>query len=796
MKSKIRSWFFQKKYYFLILVTALIFFYPIFKGHIPFPGDLLLNYYEPYRAYPILNYPPAGVPTKNQGADVVRHMFPWKYFAIDSLKRGEIPFWDPYNFSGNSLMANFQSAVFYPLNIIFFAMPFLSAWTIYIFLAVVLAAFFTFLFLREIKLSKLASLFGSLVFAFSSYMVVWLEYGNIGHTFLWLPLGLFFVEKIIKTGNLKYNLYLALALLMSVLAGYIQGYFYVAGVIFIYFTAKNILNKSLTLNKFLIFSGTLFLPILLSLFQTLPTKELFEESTRSNYTLSQIQYLLNPWWYTITTIAPNFFGNPSSNNHWFYGTYIERVSYIGVIPFLLFVYALLNLRKKKESLIFGAVGLISFVLSLDLFVTKYFFQIPIPLLSTTVPTRILCVFAFSAAVMAAIGFDYLKDRYNKRTLFASAIFVFLLFVIAWGFAFLGSNLFSIDSSNLAVARRNLIIPTGLFLSFVVLSFLWIKKFKFALVLIFILTIFDLFYLFNKITPFSPKEFVYPQTPIVKFLQENASINRFWGYGSGYIESDFQTFDKTFSPEGVDPIHIRRYARLLEASKDGKITEDLPRPDANLPAGYGTTNLRENKYRQRLMNLLGVKYVLHKNVNSLPDYHTFPDDIYTLVYHDGYYQAYENKEALPRVFLAPGYIVETDRQRIVDKIFDPNFELKKTLILEEKVIPEMKFAKDDNYLVKVNKYEGNKVLISTSAKTNMLLFLSDTYSPGWKARVDGKEVDIYRADYAFRAVPIPLGNHKVEFYYIPQAYVLGLEISAVTALFLIGFIIWLKKNEKI
>ena len=131
--QRIRKIFDSYKYFLLIFVTVSIFFYPVFRGNIPFPGDLLVSFYEPYRAYPLDGYAPGSVPSKDQGADVARHIFPWKKFTIDTLKNGQIPFWDPYNFSGNPLMANFQSAVFYPGNIVFFALPFNLAWTVYIF---------------------------------------------------------------------------------------------------------------------------------------------------------------------------------------------------------------------------------------------------------------------------------------------------------------------------------------------------------------------------------------------------------------------------------------------------------------------------------------------------------------------------------------------------------------------------------------------------------------------------------------------------------------------------------------
>ncbi len=781
------------KYYFLLFGVVLLFFYQIFLGKIPFPGDLLVNNYEPYRTYPVGGFPSgAAVPSKLQGADVIRHIFPWKHFSVESTKKREIPFWNPHNFSGNPLMGNFQSAVFYPLNFVFYIFPFNTAWTIYIIFIPILSSIFMYLFLRELKLSPLSSVFGAVVFAFSSYMTVWMEWGNIGHTFLWLPLCLFLTENLIKKLEIKYYVFLVLSLFVSLLAGYLQVYFYMTVTIFFYFLVKTLWLKSFTVNKLILFLTSLIFPVILSLFQVLPTVDLFLESSRFDYSLSKIQYLLNPWWYLVTLLAPNFFGNPANNNHWFYGTYIERVSYIGFIPFILFLYAIFNYKKRIEIKIFGGIAILTFFLVTDFFVTKYFFTIPFPLISTTVPTRILAIFQFSAIVLAAIGLDFLRVRFNKKSLYLSLLLIFITLLIAWSYTFSASG---IDSKNLEISRRNLLIPTALFLTFSVSCFLWMKKkFKFVTFIILGVTVIELFYFFHKITPFSPKEFIYPNTPVIKYLQENAGINRFWGYGSGYVEGNFQTFDKTFSPEGVDPIHIRRYTRLLEAAKSGKITMELPRPDANIPPGFGKDDLKRNIYRQRLLNLLGVKYVLHKSMDESPDYETFPQSIYKLVYHDGRYHIYENKEVLPRAFLAGNYVVATDKQKIVDFLFDPNFDLKKTLVLEEKV-PSVSFMDDDESQVKITSYGNNEVKIQTFTKSNMLLFLSDTYFNRWIVKVDGKPVKIYRADYAFRAVPVMEGSHEVVFRYESLAFKTGLWIAlGAFILFLLG-IFYVKKKYK-
>ena len=139
----------------------------------------------------------------------------------------------------------------------------------------------------------------------------------------------------------------------------------------------------------------------------------------------------------------------------------------------------------------------------------------------------------------------------------------------------------------------MLIPIATLIAFIaaVLYFYYFKWFKTQKTRIFIfgliaLTVFELFYYFQKITPFAPAKYMYPSTPVVEFLMKNGGINRAWGYGTAYIDSNFQTFDGTFSPDGNDPLHLKNYTELLAASKNGRLPDLLPRPDANIAGGFG------------------------------------------------------------------------------------------------------------------------------------------------------------------------------------------------------------------
>ena len=131
-----------------IFLLSFIFFWQFFlRGLLPIPADTIIGLYHPFRDLYVKDYP-NGIPFKNfLITDPVRQQYPWKEL-VNSLEREfQLPIWNPYNFAGTPLLANFQSASFYPLNILFFIMPFATAWSLIIFLGPVLSGIFLFLYL-------------------------------------------------------------------------------------------------------------------------------------------------------------------------------------------------------------------------------------------------------------------------------------------------------------------------------------------------------------------------------------------------------------------------------------------------------------------------------------------------------------------------------------------------------------------------------------------------------------------------------------------------------------------------
>lgn len=88
----------------------------------------------------------------DQNTDIRHQLFYWRYFGFHTLAKGTIPLWNPYIYSGTPFVGGVQSAIFYPLNLIFLVLPVYVAINYSIILHVFLSGVFTYLYLRFIKL--------------------------------------------------------------------------------------------------------------------------------------------------------------------------------------------------------------------------------------------------------------------------------------------------------------------------------------------------------------------------------------------------------------------------------------------------------------------------------------------------------------------------------------------------------------------------------------------------------------------------------------------------------------------
>jgi len=327
---------------------------------------------------------------------------------------------------------------------------------------------------------------------------------------------------------------------------------------------------------------------------------------------------------------------------------------------------------------------------------------------------------------------------------------------------LSNNLFFLEKAGMqefSIAKRNFILPTFFIFSGIVVIFLgyFVKKeiyIKLLILGLLVVVSFDVLRFSTKWMPFDLIENMYPENGALTYLQKNVGNYRVFGN----FGNEGQTPFKLQGIEGYDPLYVSRYGEFVSAAGDGHLR------------GVDRSVVLMNKngeYTKSMLDLLGVKYYLQskgdgRNIWVFP-FWEYPESFGSAVWSDEKYEIYENTTAYPRAYVVHDYIVADSDQEVIDSILADDTDLRETAILEEKPQDAIEPCKGEDKVAIVN-YSANRIELDVSTDCPGLLFMSDNYYPGWNVYHDGTKSNIYRANYTFRAVVVPEGDHKVIFKY--------------------------------
>lgn len=755
----------QNKIGLLILLGAvIIFFYQfLLLGKLPIPSDTITGLYHPFRDFYSSEYP-NGMPYKNfLITDPVRQQFPWRHLAVESIGNYELPLWNPYNFTGTPLLANFQNGAFYPLNILFLFLPFEFSWSILILLQSLLGAVFIYFFLKNKKIDSTASAIAGVAFTFSGFSISWMEWNTVVQVAIWLPLILLAKDQLLKKFSWKWTLVLIFAECSAILAGHLQVLFYLWTVSISYLFLRilqlswNSTSKKASLMKMV--KKTLpFLPMVIFILaitsiQWLPTFNFIGESARE---IDQVSWQKDgwfiPWEHLLQFVVPDFFGNPATLNYWGTWNYAELVGYIGIVPLMLALFAIF-FRRSKLTLYFGTVFFLSLIFALPTFLAKLPFQLNIPLLSTSQPTRLLFLTDFALSILAGLGADYLLKK--KKEVAFPIFLVGILFVILWLITLGRFEVSEKFLENISIVRSNLLFPTIIFITTCSLfaAHIFLKKHvtgKILLLGLLLLTLLDLFRFGWKFLPFTDSEYLYPSTKVTSFLQNQDGQFRIMSTDSRIMPPNFSIMYKLQTLDGYDPLYLRRYGELIAMSESGK---------GRVPGVLAFNRIiTPHNYKSSLIDLLNVKYVLSFN--------EIKEDKFRLVFKEGNTLVYENTQVLPRVYFVENIIPVTFKEEAAAEIFRTNFDASVSAVVEVENIIQKIYPKG---IARIDNYQNNTVSINTSiaesTSSARFLVLTDSYYPTWKVKFVKKDGSvevgkIYRTNYNYRGVVVPSNTKEV------------------------------------
>ncbi|MFH1825505.1 MAG: YfhO family protein [Candidatus Firestonebacteria bacterium] len=752
--------------------------------------------------------------------DIYRYFYPYKLYASNCIRSGEVPLWNPYISSGSPFFATLQSQVFYPLSIIHYILPFNYGFQLFIIIHFFFAGLFVYILCNELKLSPLSSFTSAIIFTFSGYLVSVVDMVSTLSSVIWLPLVFMCFHKALFE-NLAHKKFFYI-LLLSVLIGieFLGGeptIIYGTVILLIVYNTIFIKQK----NSVYILPVAGIISLLLVAFQFLPFMELLRYSDRIHLS-AKISYQSNLFWslppeHIFNFFIPKLFGDITKR---YVGSYdISQLwlksFYIGILPLILSIYALLNLRKEKEKrkvkimYFFTGVFIVSILLSFGSynFLYRIFYDFLPGFKLIRYPVKFLFLATFSISIIAGFGIDYiLNKKDNKNLIIFRNIILFILgfFGLLVGMLYLfkepilifyKKNFFpDIELSNVyRLVEEYSIIFDSLFQTVIflliglILIICIVKKklnVKIAGVLIVMGLTIDLFINGFTLNPRLSKEIYNSKSESVKLVDKDKSFYRVMIYLKG--QERFFLFGETFE-------ETMRNANLIFY------------PNQNMQykiyftGGYESINVKRyndffnaviKKPKTRYLSLINAKYLFTNKDLEL--------SLLKLVKDFKVVKIYKNDVLLPHCYFTRNIKLVNNERDAFSYIFSDEFDPRKEVVIEgrgvEVVNNEKNASLADKDIVNIEEYKSNIVKIKADISQDGMIVLNDTYYPGWRVYVDGQEEKIYPANYIYRGVQVKKGNHKIEFIFRPATFVIGAIISLISFLGVLITLILLKKRR--
>ena len=151
---------------------------------------------------------------------------------------------------------------------------------------------------------------------------------------------------------------------------------------------------------------------------------------------------------------------------------------------------------------------------------------------------------------------------------------------------------------------------------------------------------------------------------------------------------------------------------------------------------------------KVLNMLNTRYVVVPGQNNQPQVQRNPDALGNAWFVDQYQLVDDaNAEILALNELNPADTAVIDK-RFAEMVKGKNLE------------------RDSNSVIVMEHqkpYNPDYVVYKTKTNKDQLAVFSEVYyAPDWRAYIDGKPADYFRANYILRAMVIPAGEHKIEF----------------------------------
>lgn len=758
-------------------------------------GDTAPGEMPPLSANPVLN-------------DPVDQFIPWRLYARDELKAGRFPLWNPYSGLGTHFLANYQSAVLSPFNILWLALP--VVWGLGAILALKWAVMGLgiALLLRRLGLSMPAAVFGSVAGQLMGPMVGWLQWPQT-EALAWLPWLMLGALVWIDTCNPLWLAALSAFAGAELLAGHVETAFYSFLLTGAYGLAALGASRLPGRTKLAMLGGLAGAGVLgagIAAAQFMPLLGVLTSSwqwaVRSRQNIGALQ--ADPL-AALTLLSPNGFGWPDAYQG--PANWIEAVGYVGALTLLLAGWGigagLLSLRSGEAHS--GSVGrrlalalsprkplfwllVVAVAASMTYGIPPLGMLRSLPGFSSSLNSRLISLVDLGLVVLGAMGLQRLLDW---RAAPASKLWWAVMALLgAGGLFFLadGWRIWTVDSQAASAYIRAWQMWAGaLFCAGALLILLRLTGMlgpRSLAALGIGLLLLDMMRAGWNFNVTSPMDTFYPRNELTDFLAsrgrtERVAIDGFYGETNrlmAYKVPDYRNYDPTEDNRYVIFTHIMSPRTYTSPVPDYPIHALLDQPSATL------------------MSLVGVKWlVTTSNVNP-NDWQPQParGAIYTPWMNRNSFVVWENRYAKPYAYLAsrikPVPDEGTARQSMKDLTLAGINEVTVEAGPGGSFPQDVASASNGQPLTEAEtsslRVEANipgTIKIELTTEKPRFLVVNEAWSPGWQATIDGVPATLYRASYIAQGLAVPPGAHKVELNYDPSSFKIGLFISGISLL---------------
>lgn len=706
--------------------------------------------------------------------DLMAQFIAWRSFASDEISAGNFPFWNPYVFGGAPYFGSMQSALLYPPNVLFLALPLVSAINWSVALHTWMMGFFTYLWLhRGRRLAPLAAGYGGVVAMFAAPFFLHIEAGHLPNisTMVWVPLVLLAFDRWSVEGRLRWVVYGAVAVVMQVFAGHPQYLFY-TGVTVVLLSIFKCLSGCTSLSRTLIGLVSVYLlGSLLGAVQLLPGLEAAGESVRATgIPFSYAAEFSLPLQGLLTLMAPGAWDIPVQGLPMLW----EGNLYFGVAGIALFFLGL-NIRRSNDNMAYLLAMGTLFVLALGshtpLFSWLFHYVPGFDLFRGSAKFAFFVILI--AVYFSAYGAERLLSHPASISTFVPGRLLAITVAVAgcalWvaQLAPLGemsgvipqplpAGTTGINPALVAPANTAIALYRAAALLGLAALLIWQaqKKRRLAAWMLMLLAASEVFiFAADHLSDFALK--LISESETVKFLNTHHGGDRVLNLA--LPNAGMLTHNKEIW--GSDPGILRRWGEFIAATQK-----------------------------------TAVPYSQFVHFNLLPPVLALTRLHWVIQRSHGAWQVTEIPAPLPRVSIYSQVETITDKHLRLQRLAEPRFDFRHTLLLESRA-PILPVAGASGKIDIVK--EGTDSLeLRVHLSAPAYLLITDAYSQGWKVRgvaeSRDKDYQLVPADHAFIGIPLTAGTHHLQLYYRPTLWWYGVSLSLLGLVCLL--LLWLREKR--